>query len=461
MASQNPIPTYFNPEIGPQYRGLSFEDVANSFNNGQQFSNQIQQQQQQGLLSRLLAQNTDANGQVDLNKAFQAVQSDPNQNYQPEMVNTLSGLIQQQNAARLKAQLDAEKFKNESAKTVAETNEKQLGNTQKGQSLLSNLIATSTDATDAARKLNTLGQQYGLPKDVLDSTLNALNGLAMSNQGGPEAFQKFQKSYGLLAAEDPTKYLMPDANTVANNETSITNNKLTNQTSRENNQATVGATMRGQDITAQTAAAKLAQDKILAEQEYAFKNGEIKEIMTGTDGKAYAVYRDGRVEPSMLPIGNQFTPQGKINNPQAEELQRISRVDAVLNEIEGILPQSTSSYIGRGADYLARGVGMATSGDIASGKLGTLGGQLVALMPKMSGPQSDKDVAMYKQMAGQLDDATIPLKIRMAALETIRSLNNKYSEMNSQSRKGVPYLNPTQETNQPNQVKLNSILFGQ
>ena len=59
---------------------------------------------------------------------------------------------------------------------------------------------------------------------------------------------------------------------------------------------------------------------------------------------------------------------------------------------------ATGSIVGRGVDYVARFFGGATDGDIATAKLGTLGGQLVALMPKMSGPQSDKDVEMYKRM---------------------------------------------------------------
>jgi uncharacterized protein (UPF0147 family) len=68
---------------------------------------------------------------------------------------------------------------------------------------------------------------------------------------------------------------------------------------------------------------------------------------------------------------------------------------------------------------------------------------------------------MYKQMAGQLDDPTIPLQVRQAALETIRSLNNKYAEMNTQKASTVPYRNDTSSNTQPqNQAKLNNILFG-
>jgi hypothetical protein len=46
-------------------------------------------------------------------------------------------------------------------------------------------------------------------------------------------------------------------------------------------------------------------------------------------------------------------------------------------------------------------------------------------MPKMSGPQSDKDVALYKAMAGNLNDPTLPTEAKLAAMKTLRSLNEK------------------------------------
>ncbi|CAM0676125.1 TPA: hypothetical protein RHH93_002129 [Acinetobacter baumannii] len=247
------------------------------------------------------------------------------------------------------------------------------------------------------------------------------------------------------------------------------NNVADNATSRANNQATVNATLTGQKLNYQLGKEKLDQDAQQFQKNFEYRaqqdelkngQGELKEF----GGKVYLVYKNGDFRPAIGADGQQIVStkdDTKMVASQNEERQRISRVNAVLDEIQGILPQATASYAGRGIDLLARGVGVATSGDIATGKLGTLGGQLVALMPKMSGPQSDKDVAMYKQMAGQLDDPTVPLQVRQAALETIRSLNNKYAEMNSQRPTTVPYRNEASATTQPqNQAKLNNILFG-
>ncbi|MBF6924385.1 hypothetical protein [Acinetobacter baumannii] len=247
------------------------------------------------------------------------------------------------------------------------------------------------------------------------------------------------------------------------------NNAADNATSVANNVRTTNATLTGQRIAAETADKNRAQD---AQQfsrkqqldEWLAKNKPIGTEM-GNDGYMYAIYPGGKGVRISDERGSPIQVQPKGSNStvtsQNEEKQRISRVNAVLDEIQGILPQATASYAGRGIDLLARGVGLATPGDVATGKLGTLGGQLVALMPKMSGPQSDKDVAMYKQMAGQLDDPTIPLQVRQAALETIRSLNNKYAEMNSQRPSTVPYRNNAPANTQPqSQAKLNNILFG-
>jgi hypothetical protein len=47
------------------------------------------------------------------------------------------------------------------------------------------------------------------------------------------------------------------------------------------------------------------------------------------------------------------------------------------------------------------------------------------MVPRFEGPQSDKDTASYKQAAGQLNDATLPAKIRKAAGKEILRLMKK------------------------------------
>ncbi len=141
-------------------------------------------------------------------------------------------------------------------------------------------------------------------------------------------------------------------------------------------------------------------------------------------GKAPAGYRfkpDGTLEA--IPGGPADT---KLGGPGAKA-QDAADVLSILSEAEPLLAKSTGSYIGTAADEAARTVGISTSGAQASAQLKALQGALVSKMPKMSGPQSDKDVELYREMAGQIGDSTIPIATRRAAIGTIRKLNEKYA----------------------------------
>lgn len=95
---------------------------------------------------------------------------------------------------------------------------------------------------------------------------------------------------------------------------------------------------------------------------------------------------------------------------------------ALIKQAEQIIPKSTGSYLGAGVDQVARVFGASTGGDTAAAQLKALEGALISKMPKMSGPQSDKDVLLYKQMAGEIGDPTIPQSRKMAALEVIKEI---------------------------------------
>lgn len=145
----------------------------------------------------------------------------------------------------------------------------------------------------------------------------------------------------------------------------------------------------------------------------------------------YMVYPDGSAVPISSPTGQPIT---KVANQKAinEENKRIQRVETLTPEIKSLLTGgATGSYFGAGLDLLGRTVGISTGGAEATAQLKTLSGQLVALMPRMEGPQSNIDVEMYKEMAGNVADPTIPIQTRLAALDTIEKLNEKYKVLNS------------------------------
>lgn len=114
--------------------------------------------------------------------------------------------------------------------------------------------------------------------------------------------------------------------------------------------------------------------------------------------------------------------------PQQEAAEGARRLE-LLTEAEKHLGSATSSGAGRLVDKGAAFFGQSTEGSRGTAALQTISGQLVALMPKMSGPQSDKDVELYRQMAGKLDDPGIPREDKQAALAQIRALNSKYADV--------------------------------
>lgn len=102
----------------------------------------------------------------------------------------------------------------------------------------------------------------------------------------------------------------------------------------------------------------------------------------------------------------------------------------ILNEAEKLTGQATNSYAGKATDEVAAFFGHATDSGKAAAQLKVLGGFAQSKVPKMSGPQSDKDTAMYKEMAASIADPTIPSETKNAAIKTLWDLNLKYAGEN-------------------------------
>lgn len=98
---------------------------------------------------------------------------------------------------------------------------------------------------------------------------------------------------------------------------------------------------------------------------------------------------------------------------------------ALLDTSESLLSKATSSYGGHMADRVLGSVGVSTQGSQAAAQLKALEGALIAKMPKMSGPQSDKDVEMYRQMAARIGDPTTPAGDRRAAIQVVREIQQR------------------------------------
>ena len=143
-------------------------------------------------------------------------------------------------------------------------------------------------------------------------------------------------------------------------------------------------------------------------------------------------WKDGQwvVPPKDMKPGETRAVTPQINTKDARDALTI------IGEAEKYIDAATGSGVGTGLDWVGRALGYSTKGDTAIGQLKALEGLLVSKMPKMSGPQSDKDVALYKQMAAEIGDPMIPNSRKKAALQVVKNLQTQYAKGGSGGASG-------------------------
>lgn len=132
--------------------------------------------------------------------------------------------------------------------------------------------------------------------------------------------------------------------------------------------------------------------------------------------------KTGQYSPIGMPSGSPMQ-----SKEQAQRSNDATAVMELTDEAAPLLEKAPGSYAGAALNQLGRVFGMNTEATNAQAQLDVLAGSLIAKMPKMSGPQSDKDVLLYRQMAGNLNDPTLPASAKEAAMKTLRMLNQKYA----------------------------------
>lgn len=138
------------------------------------------------------------------------------------------------------------------------------------------------------------------------------------------------------------------------------------------------------------------------------------------------VYKGGSLgAPGVFGISRRLSDAAKAavkqNIASAGVGEAISRARALLTGAGGEeLP--TESGIGTVVDAGAAIFGYTPDGAKTADKLRVAGGSLVRVVPRFEGPQSDKDVAYYKEVAGRIGDSTLPIKRRLAALDEVENI---------------------------------------
>lgn len=110
----------------------------------------------------------------------------------------------------------------------------------------------------------------------------------------------------------------------------------------------------------------------------------------------------------------------------------------MLIDAEKIVPRSTGSRIGALRDEVAGTFGIATEGSKASAALDIIAAKLVQQVPRFEGPQSNIDVQGYQQAAGDLANRNKPVEVRLAALQQMRAIAQKYATAQPAARPAQP-----------------------
>lgn len=123
---------------------------------------------------------------------------------------------------------------------------------------------------------------------------------------------------------------------------------------------------------------------------------------------------------------------GELNATAKSDLKKkgvqANNVLGLIDEAKLILPNSSSGLVATGATKTAGLAGKSTAASRADAKLKVIGASLVSNVPRMEGPQSNYDVQLYREAASDVANTLIPYEDRLAALETMRALNQKYTQ---------------------------------
>jgi hypothetical protein len=126
------------------------------------------------------------------------------------------------------------------------------------------------------------------------------------------------------------------------------------------------------------------------------------------------------------PTGSAIAPEGFAPGAAKQKAQSAKALN-LLKETQDDIKAATNSDLGAVWDRTQRVWGGSNKGAEAIAKLKVTEANLMSLQPRMEGPQSNLDVQLYREMAGQIADPAIPRAQKQAALNEIIRLHKKYA----------------------------------
>jgi hypothetical protein len=333
--------------------------------------------------------------------------------------------ISQADALR-KSALDRQKELSGIGKTDAETAEHKRSTAEKKRKEAIQWVMSHGDPAVASEAI-TQGMRDGSIGEAAGSLM--LRTLPKD----PAALRSWQvrMAAGLAEPGKMAELLMPliQTNNTGGFTTTQSVDKITGQptvtgqirnTQDPNSVASVAATIRGQNLTDQR-----ARESIAAQRDAA---GGV-DWKQDTDGNWVGL-------PKKAVPGGQVVP-ATASVPGKREAQSGNAL-GIITEAKRLIGQGTNSYLGAGVDQALRLFGVSTAGADAGAKLKALEGALMMAQPRMEGPQSNMDVLLYRQMAGQIGDPTVPADMKAAALTQIETLHKRYAKGGATAAPSAP-----------------------
>lgn len=145
--------------------------------------------------------------------------------------------------------------------------------------------------------------------------------------------------------------------------------------------------------------------------------------------------------PVVAPAGKAAEVGQKSAEDRVKKISGANNVIALLDQVEPLLDKATGSMVGSYLDAALASIGKSTEGGNAIAQLKALEAALIQGMPRLEGPQSDRDAKLYAAAAGQIGDPMIPAGQKKAAIKTLRDIQSRYATIEpKQAASGIKFL---------------------
>ncbi|TFH81812.1 hypothetical protein [Pseudomonas kribbensis] len=164
------------------------------------------------------------------------------------------------------------------------------------------------------------------------------------------------------------------------------------------------------------------QNSIMNDANNINKEAARVQIVQGADGQSYLVDKGtGQARPAQIQGGG-TVQSGPLAEATVKNQKNMGKLGDLITQAREILPNATASGLGAKRDEANRFFGRTTPEAQNAAKLSAIGGNMLMMMPRMEGPQSDRDVENYKLMVGKIGDPTIPAAERSAAMDALEEI---------------------------------------